>query len=281
MAARGPVQALVRTAASAEALRREGIPAMAADFDGDSPVAPLGGVSALDFVVYLAPPSGVGTEDLRLARFLESLGAARPGVLLYFSTTGVYGDTGGAPVDEGSPAAPGDDRSRQRLEAETRAARWCGERGVRCVVFRVPAIYGPHRLPLDRLRRREPVLRPAESGPGNRIHLDDLVEACLAALGRPVAGVFNVTDGHPESLAGFMAQLAIQAGLPVPRQVSWAEAQGLMSPGILAFLRQSRRVLSCRGNELGWSPRYGNPGAGIAASLLDMGWTVPSQGETQ
>jgi nucleoside-diphosphate-sugar epimerase len=276
MAARGPVLALVRTAASAEALLREGIPTLPADFEREggawSLVVPLD----LSCVVYLAPPSGSGAEDLRLAAFLKALDAARPQALLYVSTTGVYGDTGGAPVDEESPTAPGEARSRQRLNAEGRAAQWCGERGVRCVVLRVPAIYGPFRLPLERLQRSEPVLRDEDSGPGNRIHVDDLVEACLAALARPVAGVFNLTDGRHESMAGFLAQVAALAGLPAPSQVSWAEAQTSLPPGLLAFLRESRRVTSRRAQELGWTPRYGHPGDGIRASLQEMGWVKPS-----
>lgn len=264
-----PVLALVRSAASAEALIRDGIPAISADFDGGTLELP----PRLRSVVYLAPPSESGVEDLRLARFLNALGSARPEALVYLSTTGVYGDTGGAPVDEGSPTAPREDRSRRRLDAEMRAARWCEARGLRCVVFRVPAIYGPWRLPLDRLRRGEPVLRAEDSGPGNRIHVDDLVEACCLALERPVAGVFNLTDGHPESMTAFMTRVARLAGLPAPPQISWAEAQSAISPGMLSYLRESRLVLSNRmGQELGLRLRYADPEDGIRASLTEMGF---------
>jgi nucleoside-diphosphate-sugar epimerase len=268
----GPVLALVRRAASAAALIEEGIPALVLDLDGAATAESFAGSLRPASVVYLAPPSGQGHDDLRLARCLELLGGTRPAVLLYLSTTGVYGDTGGATVDEDSPVAPGDARARQRVAAEGRVTAWCAERVVRCGVLRVPAIYGPQRLPLDRLLRGEPVLRPEDSAPGNRIHVDDLVAACLAALARPVAGTFNVTDGQPESMAAFTARVATLAGLPAPRQVSWAEAQTEMSPGLLAFLREARRVETRRGQELGWTPRYGNPGDGIRASLAEMGW---------
>ncbi|NWJ42011.1 MAG: NAD-dependent epimerase/dehydratase family protein [Geothrix sp.] len=266
----GPVLALVRRAVSAEVLIRQGIPAVAADVDAGIPLLAL--PRELASVIYLAPPAGAGTEDLRLARFLQALGPARPQVVVYFSTTGVYGDTRGAAVDEASPVAPREDRSRQRWEAEGQVAAWCGARGVRPVILRVPAIYGPHRLPLDRLRRSEPVLRDGDSGPGNRIHVDDLVAACLAALDRPVSGAFNLTDGAPESMAAFTIRVAKLAGLPAPRRVSWAEAQSVMSPGVLAFLRESRLVTSRRMQELGWTPEYGNPDDGIRASLVEMGW---------
>lgn len=271
----GPVLALVRSAASAAGLARMGIPALAADFDGDAPANALNLPVDLGAVAYLAPPSGQGAEDLRLARFLEALGTRRTETLLYISTTGVYGDTGGAHVDESSPAAPREDRSRQRLDAERRAAQWCAERNIRCVVFRVPAIYGPHRLPLDRLQRGEPVLREADSGPGNRIHVDDLVAACLAALQGTVSGVFNLTDGATASMAMFTACVAALAGLPAPRQISWVEAQTEMSPGLLSFLQESRLVTSGRQRELGWIPHYGNPDEGIRASLTEMNWRNP------
>ncbi len=273
----GPVLALVRRAAAAEDLRRQGIPAVLLDLDQTAPTAPRLLPPDLDALVYLAPPSGTGTEDLRLARFLGVLGAAHPEAFVYFSTTGVYGDTGGGPVDEDSPTAPREDRSRQRLDAEWRVTQWCQDRSVRCVLLRVPAIYGPYRLPLDRLQRLEPVLRAEDSGPGNRIHVDDLVDACLAGLERPVEGVFNLTDGLPESMADFMARVASLAGLSAPPRITWAEAQRVLSPGLLSFLREARRVTSRRMQELGWTPRYGQPGAGIRASLAEMGLAVASK----
>jgi nucleoside-diphosphate-sugar epimerase len=264
---RVPVLALVRSEAAEAALAREGIPVVLADLDGAATFPVPDDLAA---VAYLAPPAGQGGEDGRFRRFLAALGGARPGVLLYLSTTGVYGDTGGAAVDEATPPAPVDERARQRLHAEGQARRWCEARGARCAILRVAAIYGPHRLPLDRLRRGEPILGAEDSAPGNRIQVDDLVAACLAALERPVSGVFNVTDGHPDSMGIFTTRVAALAGLPHPREVTWAEAQGVMSPGLLSFLRESRRVLSHRLQEdLGVTPR--DPTVGIRDSLAEMG----------
>ncbi|MBI1752691.1 MAG: NAD-dependent epimerase/dehydratase family protein [Acidobacteria bacterium] len=270
----GPLLGLVRRRAAADALLGQGIPALAADLEYEAAAVSLGLPTTLRAVAYLVPPSGPGAEDRCLARFLEAIEDAAPGVFLYVSTTGVYGDTGGAAVDEESPVAPREDRSRQRLDAEQQIAHWCEVRDLRAVTVRVPAIYGPHRLPLDRLRRGEPVLREEDSGPGNRIHVDDLVEACAAALERPVAGPFNLTDGTPESMTAFNRRVAALAGLPWPPEVTWTEAEGLISPGLLAFLRESRLVATRRREELGWSPRYVNPDDGIRASLAEMGWTT-------
>ena len=105
-------------------------------------------------VVYLAPPPDSGTTDPRLATFLAQIEDVTPAVFVYISTTGVYGNAGGALVDEFTPVAPSNDRSRRRVAAECTAQAWCAARGVRCVILRVPGIYGPDRLPLERLRRR-------------------------------------------------------------------------------------------------------------------------------
>lgn len=262
------VLALVRTSGAA-ALAATGIAARAVDFDSPGALEVPPGLAS---IVYTVPPPSPGTEDPRLQRFLEGLGPARPGVLVYLSTTGVYGDTGGLPVAESSPVAPRDDASRRRLAAETAALTWCESHGVRCVILRVPGIYGPHRLPLDRLERGEPVLRPEDANPSNWIHVDDLVAACAAALDRPVSGVFNVVDGNHASIGAFMEQVAVLAGLPAPRRITLAEARRELSPGLLAYLETSRRVETGRLQaSLGLQIRYADLEQGIRQSLKEMG----------
>jgi nucleoside-diphosphate-sugar epimerase len=267
----GRVIALARTHASTVALREAGFDAQVADLDADAPPTALAPIAQDAAIAYLAPPPDTGTTDPRLDRFLSALGESRPAVLVYMSTTGVYGDTGGSAVDETSPIAPANDRSRRRVAAEEAVRRWCEARGVRWVVLRVPGIYGPGRLPLERLQRGEPALRAADSGPANRIHVDDLVTACTAALDRPVHGVFNVGDGDHSSTTTFLQATAELAGLPPPELVSLAEARGRISPGMLAYLVESRRVDTRRmRSELGVVPRYPTVAAGVAASLEEM-----------
>jgi nucleoside-diphosphate-sugar epimerase len=268
---RWQVCATARSASAAASLVEAGISVVRADLD--VPLAPgsLAQVADGTAIAYLSPPPDTGATDPRLANFLAALGPARPSVLLYMSTTGVYGDTRGETVTEDSPLAPSNDRSRRRVAAEAAARTWCDARGVRCVVLRVPGIYGPGRLPLDRLQRGEPALRPEDAGPGNRIHVDDLVTACVAALERPVSGAFNVTDGNPATTTEFLQRTAAVAGLPAPPLVALAEAHGRISAGMLAFLQESRTVDNRRmREELGVEPRYANLDAGIAASLAEM-----------
>ena len=187
----------------------------------------------------------------------------------YISSTGVYGDTAGAVVDESSPVQPRTDRARRRISAEEMTRVWCNERHVRRVVLRVPGIYGPERLPLERLRHCEPVVREREAGINNRIHVDDLVEACACAITNSEArGVYNVTDGRPLSSTTFINMVAKVAGLPAPPQVSMEEAQLTFSPERLSFLNESRRVSNERMlKHLGVVLKYADVEAGIRASL--------------
>jgi nucleoside-diphosphate-sugar epimerase len=268
---RWSVSATARSDATAAAVSAAGISVVRADLDATPSPGALERAADGAAIAYLAPPPDHGTDDPRLLRFLAALGSARPSVLLYMSTTGVYGDTRGGTVTEDSPLLPSNDRSRRRVAAETATQGWCARRGVRCVVLRVPGIYGPGRLPLDRLRRGEPALRPEDSGPGNRIHVDDLVTACVAALERPVSGAFNVTDGNPVTTTEFLQRTAVIADLAPPPLVALADAEGRISAGMLAFLRESRRVDNRRmREELGVELRYAQLDDGIAASLTWM-----------
>jgi nucleoside-diphosphate-sugar epimerase len=266
------VLGLVRSSGSATALQAGGIETLVLDLDGGGrPADMLAPVAPDSAIAYLAPPPDSGDSDPRLAAFLAALGEARPAVLLYMSTTGVYGDTGGAVVTESSPLLPGSDRARRRVSAEATALQWSAERNVRCVILRVPGIYGPHRLPLERLERAEPAIRPEDAGPGNRIHVDDLVSACVAALDGRASGVFNVTDGDTASTTHYLLVTAELAGLPPPELIPLAEAQRRISPGMLAFLNEARRVDNRRmREELGVKPAYADMRAGVAASLQEM-----------
>jgi nucleoside-diphosphate-sugar epimerase len=273
-AGRRPVLGIVRTGPSASELAAAGINTMRLDLDDTHPVLQpsLATAAAGAAVVYLVPPPDHGTGDPRLERFLLQLGDAVPAVLAYVSTTGVYGDTGGALVDEHAPLAPGTDRARRRVAAESVAQAWCAARGVRCAILRVPGIYGPHRLPLERLERGEPALRPEDAGPGNRIHVDDLAVSIAAAIDEPTAqGPYNVTDGDPTSTTAFLQETAAAAGLPPPPLVPRSEAARHIPPGMLSFLLESRCVDNRRLiHELGVRLRYPRAQAGILASLAEM-----------
>lgn len=265
---RGPVVGLTATAASAQRLEAMGLDAATWNLDdADAPVPREVGTPSIVF--YLVPPPASGSSDPRVRRFLARL-PAPPARVVYLSTTGVYGDAGGAVVTEDSPLSPGTERAVRRVDAEGAVRAWATRAGVAWTILRVPGIYGPGRLPVERLRRGEPMIRHSEAGYSSRIHVDDLVSACMLAATAPraVERVYNVTDGNPASMTEYFERVATLSGIPMPKLVSREEAQQVLSPGLLSFLSESRRVDSSRiREELGFAPRFADLRLGILSSL--------------
>jgi nucleoside-diphosphate-sugar epimerase len=220
-------------------------------------------------VYYAVPPAPAGDRDVRLERLLEHV-VGRPRRFVYFSTTGVYGDHGGAEVDEDTPPAPQSERAVRRLAAETSLRAWADSHAISWCVLRVPGIYGPGRMPLDRLRRGDPAIDPREALPSNRIHVDDLVTACVAAGSAPSADgrIYNVTDGTHDSLTAYLGRVARLANLPPPPLMSLSEARITLGAVAWSFVSESRRIDNRRMlNELGVTLAYADLDAGIRASL--------------
>lgn len=219
-----------------------------------------------DYVVLYTVPPGAG--DFGRAAFLEKL-KPLPRRFVYLSTTGVYGNRDGAIVTEATRPRPENEMSRHRAAAERVLLEWAAFEGVSLIILRVPGIYGPGRLSLERISEGVPVLREEDANPGNRIHVDDLARCCIAALDEQVpAGIYNVGDGNQRSTTWFMQEVARQAGLPAPPEVSLDEARETFSAMRLRFLTESRRVDTKKMREvLGVTPTYADPREGISASL--------------
>ncbi|MDH3432390.1 MAG: NAD-dependent epimerase/dehydratase family protein [Gammaproteobacteria bacterium] len=221
-------------------------------------------------VLYTVPPARASMSDVRLERLLAVLQPV-PQRFVYISTTGVYGNRGGASVDETSPLNPETDRARKRIAAENLLHSWGSQTGCEVVILRVPGIYGPGRLGVERLHEGAPVIAEHDASPGNRIHVDDLVTCCAAALTSTTPpGVYNVGDGDHRTSTWFTNEVARQSGLPLPQTITMQQAEREFSPMRLSFLRESRRVETTRMRDvLGVSPRYANAEDGIRASLAD------------
>lgn len=259
------VQALARSLESASRLRAAGVEPIAGDLDQPKSLTGINAIGAL--VYYLAPPPSAGTADPRLEAFLRVMGAPRlPARVVLISTTSVYGDCQGRWIDEDSPPKPQTDHARRRLAAENSLHRWAAQSGVAALVLRVPGIYGPGRLPVERLRRGLPALRESDSPWSNRIHADDLVAACVAAADRGRAGAtYNVSDGYPTTMTDYFNRAADALGLPRPPQIDWAEARERFGPEMLSYLSESRRLDTTRARvELGFIPRYPTLASGLS-----------------
>lgn len=261
------VGALARTPESAEVLHALGVESVRGDLDDPESLAGLN--VAGQGVYYFAPPPASGVRDTRMSVFLAAVAPRPPRRIVYISTTGVYGDCRGEWVDETRAPNPTADRARRRLDAEEQLRAFGARSGCAVVILRVPGIYGPDRLPVERLRKNLPLLREDEAPWSNRVHADDLVAACLAAMQRGRAGaVYNVSDGHPSSMTDYFRRVADALGLPRPPEISRAEAGDRIDAGMLSYLAESKRIDNRRmREELGVTPRYPTLAEGLAACL--------------
>jgi len=211
-------------------------------------------------------------DDARLARLIDAI---KPGPqrFVYLSTTGVYGDRQAATTDESIPRAPMSDRAKRRAASELQLLQACTEKDCAAVILRVPGIYGPGRLRLEQLRAGMPVLREKDAHPGSRIHVDDLVRCCIAALQTATPpGIYNVGDGDFRSTTWFASKVAELAGLAPPPGISRKTAERTLNPLRLSFLRESRKIDTTKMREvLGVVPHYEDPEEGIRASLIAEG----------
>ncbi|MCD2325160.1 SDR family NAD(P)-dependent oxidoreductase [Sphingomonas sp. IC-56] len=199
------------------------------------------------------PPAG--EADPVLQAYGAELAAASAWVG-YLSATGVYGDTGGAWVDETAPTGTG--RRNVRALAD---AGWAALPNAR--VFRLPGIYGPGRSPLDRVLRGEGRRIDAPGQVFSRVHVDDIVSGVIAGFDAPV-GIYNLADDEPAPQSDVIAYACQLLGLPVPPLVPLEDAQ--LSQQARAFYTESRRVANGKARRvLGWCPAYPNYRLGLRA----------------
>ena len=257
---RARVLALTSSPGRLEALRRAGITPLLGNLDEPGSLSRLAGLATR--VLHLAPPPGQGAADPRSLALVRALARrSRPLALVYGSTTGVYGDCGGAWVDESRPVSPATPRARRRGAAEQTLRRWGRQLQVPVAVLRIPGIYAPDReggTPRERLLRGTPVLRREDDVYTNHIHADDLARACVRALWRkPAQRVFNVCDDSELLMGDYYGQAAVLYGLPAPERIARAEAPQRLSALTLSFMGESRRLRNRRlKRELGLRLRY-------------------------
>lgn len=252
LAKRYRIYALVRSAETplfAE-LAAAGVTPICGDLDHPATLRRLAGLP--DVVLHFAPPPDRGNLDTRTQHLIAALqrGKILPRRLVYISTSGVYGDCNGARIDETRCPAPVTARARRRVDAEQRLRRWGQGRGPQVNILRVPGIYAAERLPLERIRRGDPVLREEDDVFTNHIHADDLARCVLAALrhGRPNR-VYHASDNSAfpgMRMADWFDAVADAYQLPRPPRVSRTEAEALLSPLVLSFMNESRRLDNSR-----------------------------------
>jgi nucleoside-diphosphate-sugar epimerase len=250
-------------------LRAAGVLPLLGNLDAPATLARLAGLA--DAVLHLAPPPAGGTTDPRTAQLLQAL--ARKGRvrrIVYASTSGVYGDCGGARFDETRAVDPATDRARRRVDAEQRL-RWYGRAfGARVSLLRIPGIYAGDRAgghPRERLARGAAVLAAEHDVFTNHIHADDLARACVAALHRGLPQrVVHVSDDTELKMGDYFDLAADLEGVPRPRRVTPDQARAELSPMQLSFMGESRRLINTRlKRELRLRLRYPTVAHGLRA----------------
>ena len=252
------VYALVRNASDKVLARKSGAIPLFADLDRPNSLRRLAGIAHC--ILHTAPPPEQGSRDARTRRLVAALSSrsSLPQRISYISTTGVYGNCMGDAVPETRPVRPATARARRRVDAESVLRRFGARHGCGVVILRAPGIYAADRLPIERLKRGDPVLAPKDDVFTNHIHADDLARLAGFALFRAGPGrVFNACDDTALRMGDYFDQVADALKLPRPPRVERSEAAGRLSAMTLSFMSESRRILNARvKRELRTSLRY-------------------------
>ncbi|WBH15382.1 Rossmann-fold NAD(P)-binding domain-containing protein [Sphingomonas radiodurans] len=235
-------------------VRESGWPFLATTRDGrdgtirfDDAEAVRAGLAISTHVLSSVPPDEGG--DPVLDRYGDALGGRWLG---YLSSTGVYGDAGGAWVDETTPI-----RGR-RANRNAADAAWLS---LEARVFRLPGIYGPGRSPLDRVAAGQAHRTGIAGQVFSRVHVDDIARGVVAGFDGP-AGAYNLADDLPTSQDEVIEHAARLLGVAPPPLV----ALDTLSPMARAFYAENRRVANGKAKRvLGWRPLYADYRLGLRA----------------
>ena len=263
------VLALTSSPARREPLRQAGALPLLGNLDDAATLGRLGGLA--DVVLHLAPPPASGEHDSRTRHLLAALArGGRVRRIVYASTSGVYGDCGGARFDETRAPRPATARARRRVDAEAQLRAFGRRAGVAVSLLRIPGIYASDRdggHPRERLQRGTPLLRAEDDVYTNHIHADDLARACVAALHHALPQrAVHVSDDTELRMGEYFDLAATLCGLPRAPRISRAEAATQLSPMQLSFMSESRRLDNRRlKRELKLRLRYPTVAEGLLA----------------
>ncbi len=215
--------------------------------------------------------------DPVLARFGDMIAAA-PQLkrIAYLSTIGVYGDHGGAWIDETTRPAPESERGRQRLAVEDQWLALGARSGQQVAVLRLAGIYGPGRNTIEDLRDGSARRIVKRDQVFNRIHVDDIGRAIACALMKDgVGGTWNIADDEPAPAPDVVTYGAKLLGIEPPPIIPFAEAE--LSPMARSFYGANRRVSNrAMKEDLGVALGYPTYRDGLAALAQDAAYRPSS-----
>jgi len=212
-----------------------------------------------DVIVHCASSGGGDAEQYRriylegARTLLDAFPLAR---LIFTSSTSVYAQKHGVPVDETSPANPGHEKGRVLRETEELVLARHG------IVARLAGIYGPGRSFLLRTFLSGRAVLDGENRFINQAHRDDIASALflLAGGGADLWGqTYNVVDDQPiltseayQWLSAHLRESMRAGGVPPERKRG----------------DSNKRVSNKKLRALGWEPRFPNFPAGMTKSVL-------------
>jgi len=240
------VYALVRNKAYFAKLRNVGVTPVLGDLDVRASLPVISNLA--DTILHLAPPPNTGLHDTRTRNLLSALSRGkRPERIVYISTSGVYGDCNGAWVSETHPLNATNPRAKRRVDAEKQVRDWAKRNRVTANILRVPGIYAADRLPLSRIQQGTPGIAADEDSYTNHIHADDLARLIIAVLQRgKTCRVYHTSDDSNLKMGEYFDRVADAYNLPHVPRISRAEAQKVLSPMLLSFMNESRRLTNVR-----------------------------------
>lgn len=271
-------------AAAREALRRGGRAAAtsrdadtrsALQADGIAPVDPsdetalAAAVGQASAILVTAPPEGAGCPGLKALIPAITASEAWPDWIGYVSSTAVFGDRAGGWAFEDDELNAATLEGARRVRAERDWLDAGRGMGLTVQLFRLPALYGPGRSPLDKLRdgTARIVRKPGQIF--NRIHVDDAVSGLFASMARPHPGAaYTLCDDEPSPADVIIEGAAQRLGLPLPPEVDLDDPS--VSDAMRRFYRDSKRLSNAKAKaELGWRPKYRGWREGLEAMIAE------------
>ena len=192
-------------------------------------------------IIYMAPPNKDKDKDPRLENFLNNTKRLNIEKIIYISTSGVYGDCGGSYVTEEAELKPLTSRAKKRVIAEKMIMKYSTVNNTNYVILRVPGIYGLGRLPLSKIREREPLIIKDECKITNLINVEDLARVVWRVIKDNINNeIINVSDGTPITSTEYYLKIYDELDIEYPPFINMKEAAKYYSKERLSFMSESR-----------------------------------------
>ena len=218
---------------------------------------------------YTVPPNSQASnaqQDQRIRHLLTLLDAP-PRHIIYYSTSGVYGDCQGRWIDEHQFPQPQNPRHYRRLDAEQQLSDYCHQHHVALTILRVGGIYGSGRLPLKMVEKQQSIIQPEQAPWINYIHIDDLIEVSYLCSQRTEGiEIYNVADGNPQPMGSLQRLLTQAIHHTEPPMIPFDEAYAQASPMLKTFMSSSKRLkIDKLRQQLNFQPHYSSVQQGVDA----------------